>query len=99
MINGARMAFRTVGKTNKKRDVEVGGANNKKTKMTTKWNLINLNLVLLSDKFTAGGGGIVFRIVFNPQPATLPPFYFFSLFYVEKAKGRMHSDNTPAPAE
>lgn len=43
MINGAGMAVRTVGKTKKKkRAIE-----EEKTKMTTKWNLINLDVVLL----------------------------------------------------
>lgn len=47
MINGSGMAVRTVGKT-KKRVMEGG----KKTKMTTKWNLINLDSVPSLDKFS-----------------------------------------------
>lgn len=53
VINGAGMAVRTVGKTKKKKEAW----KEEKTKMTTKWNLINLDLVLPPDKFSAGRRG------------------------------------------
>ncbi len=64
------MAVRTVGKTKKKKRVMEGG----KTKMTTKWNLINLDLVPPPDKFSAeeeGEGKLFFRDVFSPP---FPPY-------------------------
>lgn len=70
-----------------------------KTKMTTKWNLINLDLVPPPDKFSAGEeeeGKLFFRDVFRP-PLPYPTIPLSS--QVEKAKGRMGSDNAPAPVE
>lgn len=67
--------------------------------MTTKWNLINLDLVPPPDKFSAEEeeeeGKLFFRDVFRPPP--LPTIPLSS--QVEKAKGRMGSDNAPAPVE
>lgn len=89
------MAVRTVGKT-KKRVMEGG----KKTKMTTKWNLINLDLVPSLDKFSAeeeeGKGNCFFRDVFT-QPLSLPTILLPS--QVEKATGCMGSDHAAAPVE
>lgn len=67
--------------------------------MTTKWNLINLDLVPPSDKFSAeeeGEGKLFFGDVFRP-PLPFPTIPLS--FQVEKAKGRMGSDNAPAPVE
>lgn len=74
VINGTGMAVRTVGKTKKKKRVVEGGK--KKTKMTTKWNLINPDLVPSSDKFSAEEeeeGKLFFWDVFS-SPPPFPPF-------------------------
>lgn len=47
--------------------------------MTTKWNLINLDLVPPPDKFSAeeeGEGKLFFRDVFSPPPLPSLPFHF-----------------------
>lgn len=97
MINGSGMAVRTVGKT-KKRVMEGG----KKTKMTTKWNLINLDLVPSLDKFSGeeeeGKGNCFFFLeMCSPSPCPFPTIPLPS--QVEKATGCMGSDNAAAPVE
>lgn len=69
--------------------------------MTTKWNLINLDLVPPPDKFSAeeeGEGKLFFRDVFS-STSLPPPTTTLLSSQVEKAKGRMGSDNAPAPVE
>ena len=73
--------------------------------MTTKWNLINPDLVPPSDKFSAEEeeeGKLFFWDVFSSPSPSLPSLLFLPFRFssqVEKAKGRMGSDNAPAPVE
>lgn len=78
--------------------------------MTTKWNLINLDLVPLLDKFSAEEEegklflGMCSAPPHPPRPlaslSTAPTLHSIRLFaQVEKAKGRMGSDNATAPVE
>ena len=105
VINGTGMAVRTVGKTKKKKRVVEGKKKKKTTKMTTKWNLINPDLVPPSDKFSAEEeeeGKLFFWDVFSSPSPSLPSLLFLPFCFssqVEKAKGRMGSDNAPAPVE
>lgn len=66
--------------------------------MTTKWNLINLDLVSHHDKLSSEReegkeGKLFFKDAFSPPTPTPPSSQ------VEKAKGRMGSDSGPAPVE
>lgn len=72
--------------------------------MTTKWNLIHLDLVPFLDKFSAGGEeeeGKLFLFGFFrdvlAQPLSLPTVP--PPPWVEKAMGCMDSDNAAAPVE
>lgn len=74
-----------------------------KTRMTTKWDLINLDfappLLTNSAQKKKRKGNCFWGMRFPPSPAS-PPFPTIPLSTrVEKAKGRMGSDNAPAPVE